>query len=139
MFEVEEFDNFIHLIANNLSVDSIYGTVWRVCVGALLSTIDAITDCYVVGTYFNEGLHGKALTMLSLLSANIFIQLLFVVIQYQRRGIRVILKECLITLLLLRPLFDAYRLSSHGEEQEHLVVNEVETVANKCIEVREDA
>lgn len=49
--EIDGFEEFMILIANNTLRDSIYGTVYRVTVGAMLSTVDAATDIYVIATY----------------------------------------------------------------------------------------
>ena len=52
--EVVGFEEFMVVIANNLMRDSIYGTVLRVTVGAVLSTTDAVTDIYVIVTYYRK-------------------------------------------------------------------------------------
>ena len=41
-------------IANSLLRDSVYGMIYRVCVGAALSTIDAAIDIYVISTYYRR-------------------------------------------------------------------------------------
>jgi len=48
--EIEGFSPFMLVLFNNLQRDSIYGMVFRVTVGALLSTIDATTDIYTFYT-----------------------------------------------------------------------------------------
>ena len=95
-----------------------YGLVWRVGVGALLSSVDAATDIFVVGTYYSEGLNGQANAMLGMISANLIIQLLIVFAQYQKKRWTVKLKEALITLLFLRPIVDAYRISTNHDDEE---------------------
>ena len=45
---------FMLTIANNLLQDSIYGMVYRVSLGAALSTFDAATDIYVITTYYQS-------------------------------------------------------------------------------------
>ena len=90
-----------------------YGLVWRVGVGALLSSVDAATDIYVVGTYYSEGLNRQANAMLGMIGANLICQLLIVLAQYQKKRWTVKLKEALITLLFLRPIVDAYRISTN--------------------------
>ena len=77
--------------------DSVYGLVWRVGVGALLSSVDVATDIYVVGTYYSEGLNGQASAMLGMISVNLFIQILIVLAVYQKKSLMVKLKEVLIT------------------------------------------
>ena len=95
-----------------------YGLVWRVGVGALLSSVDAATDIYVVGTYYSEGLNGQANAMLGMISANLIVQLLIVLAQYQKKRWTVKLKEAIITLLFLRPIVDAYRISTNHDDEE---------------------
>ena len=111
--------------------DSVYGLVWRVGVGALLSSVDAATDIYVVGTYYSEGLNGQANAMLGMIIANLFIQILVVLAQYQKKSLAVKLKEALITLLFLRPIVDAYRISTSYEDEEATFDPLVEMIVNK--------
>ena len=77
-----------------------------------MSSVDAATDIYVVGTYYSEGLNGQANAMLGMISVNLFIQILIVLAQYQKKRWTVMLKEAFITLLFLRPIVDAYRIST---------------------------
>jgi len=41
----------MNVIASNLLRDNKYGLIFRVSIGAALSTIDAATDIYVISTY----------------------------------------------------------------------------------------
>ena len=111
--------------------DSVYGLVWRVGVGALLSSVDAATDIFVVGTYYSEGLHRQANAMLGMISANLAIQLLIVLAVYQKKKWTVKLKEALITLLFLRPTVDAYRVGTNVEDEEATVDTLSEMFFNK--------
>ena len=111
--------------------DSVYGLVWRVGVGALLSSVDAATDIYVVGTYYSEGLNGQANAMLGMISANLIIQLLIVLGQYQKKRWTVKLKEALITLLFLRPIVDAYRISNNHDDVDTTFDPLLEMMMNK--------
>ena len=108
-----------------------YGLVWRVGVGALLSSVDAATDIYVVGTYYSEGLNGQANAMLGMITANLVCQLLFILAQYQKKNWTMKLKEALITLLFLRPIVDAFRISTNYVDEEATVDALVEMVCNK--------
>ena len=110
---------------------SIYGMVWRVGVGALLSSVDAATDIYVVGTYYSVGLNMQASAMLGMISANLVIQLLTVLAVYQKKRWTVKLKEVMITLLFLRPVVDAYRISTNCDDGESAVDPLVEMIINK--------
>ena len=108
-----------------------YGLVWRVGVGAVLSSVDAATDIYVVGTYYSEGLNTQANTMLGMISANLIIQILFVLAQNQKKRWTVKLKEALITLLFLRPVVDAFRVSTNHDDEEATVDPLAEMLINK--------
>jgi len=57
--EIEGFSPFMLVMFNNLQRDSKYGLVFRVAVGALLSTIDATTDLYTLYTYWTSGFRGE--------------------------------------------------------------------------------
>ena len=120
--EVEGFEEFMVVIANNLMRGSIYGAVSRVSVGAVLSITDAATDIYVIATYYeDEELYGQANAFLAMLALNIFLQLVTVWALYKKKSWSVIGKEVLITILFLRPAVDAYRVSTnHGDEEAHM-------------------
>jgi len=48
------FNSFMVTLANNLLRDSLYGMFFRVVLGAVLSTTDALTDIYVIATYYSS-------------------------------------------------------------------------------------
>ena len=108
-----------------------YGLVWRVGVGALLSSVDAATDIYVVATYYSEGLNGQANAMLGMISANLIIQFLIVLAQYQKKRWTVKLKESIITLLFLRPIVDAYRIGTQYDDKDVAYDSISEMIGNK--------
>ena len=93
--------------------------------------MDAATDIYVVGTYYNKGLSTQANAMLGMISANLIIQLLIVFAVYQKKRWTVKLKEALITLLFLRPIVDAYRVGTNVEDEEATVDPLAEMFFNK--------
>ena len=97
----------------------------------MLSSVDAATDIYVVGTYYSEGLNTQANAMLGMISANLFIQLLIVLAQNQKKRWTVKLKEVIITLLFLRPVVDAYRISTTHDDVETTVDPLAEMLINK--------
>jgi len=134
--EVVGFEEFMLVIANNTLRDSIYGMVYRVTVGAVLSTVDAATDIYVISTYYqSRELYGQANAMLSMLLGNLIIQLILVYSQYRRKTWLVIGKEVLITMSFLRPAVDAYRVSTNHEDEEATVDPLAEMVLNKATEL----
>ena len=112
--------------------DSIYGMVWRVSVGAALSMLDAVTDIYVILKYYNtEGLRGQANAMLAMIATNMGLQILVALGQYKKKSWKVKVKEVLICLFFLRPIVDAYRVSTNYENSEALFDPLVEMIINK--------
>ena len=106
--------------------------VFRVCSGAVLSTIDAMTDIYVISTYYNTvGLRGQANIMLAMIIFNMSLQLLVVLAQYRRKNWKVKLREMLICLLFLRPAVDAFRVSTNHEDIETSLDPLLEMLMNK--------
>jgi len=134
--EIVGFEEFMLIIANNTLRDSIYGMLYRVTVGAVLSTVDAATDIYVISTYYkSEELVGQANTLLAMLSLNMISQLIVLYVQYKRKSWSVIGKEALITMLFLRPAVDAYRVSTNHEDKEVSMDQLAELCANKISEI----
>jgi len=134
--EVVGFEDFMVVIANNLMRDSIYGMLFRVTVGAVLSTTDAVTDIYVIRKYYqSEELYGQANAMLAMLLGNIIVQLAPVYTQYRRKSWLVIGKEVLITMAFLRPAVDAYRVSTNHEDEEASFDQLAELLMNKVSEL----
>jgi len=120
---------------NNLLRDSIYGMVFRVAAGALLSTMDATTDLYTLYTYWNSGLKGQAMVLLAMIVTNLCFQILIILGQYKSKSWKRKLYEIVITLTFLRPAVDAYRVSTNHEDDELLVDQLTELCFNKSIEM----
>ena len=93
--------------------------------------MDAATDIYVVGTYYSEGLNGQANAMLGMIGTNLIIQLIIVLAQCQKKRWTVKLKEVQITLLFLRPVVDAFRVSTNHDDEEATVDPLAEMLINK--------
>jgi len=105
--EVKGFLEFMNIIANNLIRDNKSGIAFWVGVGAILSTVDALTYIYVIGTYYQStDLFTQANAMLAMISANMICQIILVLAVYKKKGIAVKLKEVLICILFLRPMVD---------------------------------
>ena len=119
------------VIANNLLRDNKFGMMFRVSVGAFLSTVDAATDIFVISTYYNDGLHGKANAMLAMITSNMVGQLLIVLAQYKKKSWQVKAKEMLISLFFLRPAVDAFRVSTNHKDKEANADPLTEMVCNK--------
>ena len=120
---------------NNLLRDSIYGMVFRVAAGALLSTMDAITDIYTLYTYWTSGLKGQAIVLLAMIFTNLGVQILVILGQYKRKSWKRKLWEIVITLTFLRPVVDAYRVSTNHEDDDAMVDQLTELSFNKMGEM----
>ena len=118
---------------------SIYGMVWRVSVGAALSMLDAVTDIYVIVKYYNtEGLRGQANAMLAMIATNMGLQIVCVLGQYKKKNWGVKMKEVLVCMFFLRPIVDAFRVSTNHKDSESTVGDPLlEMIFNKvrrCVE-----
>jgi len=131
------FEEFIVTIARNTLRDSVYGTVYRVSIGAALSMLDAMTDISVVTDYYRKGLRSRANALLAMIALNLIFQLLIVSLQEKKKTIGVKLKEAFITLTFLRPAVDAYRVSTNVEDSEAGLAMPLLYVMgiNKCLEL----
>ena len=69
--------------------------------------------------------------MLAMVIANTVTQLLTLQSQYKNKSKTAKLKECLITLLFMRPGVDAYRVSTNYQDSEVTVDSLSEMIANK--------
>ena len=106
--------------------------VWRVSVGAALSMLDAVTDIFVIVSYYNtKGLRRQANAMLAMIGTNMAIQMLIVIAQYKKKSWQVKAKEAFICLFFLRPIVDTYRVSSNYEDSESTVHPMLEMMMNK--------
>ena len=136
LFEVKGYEEFMTVIARNLLRDNNYGMIFRVSVGALLSSLDYCTDIYVLSTYSESPeLAGQANLLLGMILLNISVQVVTVLGQYRKKNWMVKLREVCITLSLLRPIVDAYRLSTNHNDEEVLFDALAETMINKCSEL----
>jgi len=133
--EIEGFSPFMLVMFNNLQRDSKYGLVFRVAVGALLSTIDATTDIYTLYTYWTAGLKGQAMVLLAMIATNLGIQILVILAQYKNKSWKRKFWEIIITLTFLRPIVDAYRVSTNHEDEEATVDQLSELCFNKTVEM----
>ena len=97
-----------------------------------MSTLDAVTDIYIISKYYNtEGLRGQANAMLAMIGTNMGIQIFVVIALYRKKSWKVKVKEVLICLFLLRPIVDAYRVSINQEDIESTVDPLAEMIFNK--------
>ena len=127
---VTGIDAFMLVIANNLLRDNRYGMILRVSTGAVLSVIDAVSDLYILNTYYSQGLD-QAYTLLAMIVTSMFLQILCVFTQYKKKSWSVMARELLITLLFLRPAVDAFRVSTNHKDDEATFDTLAEMMINK--------
>ena len=70
----------------------------------------------MITLYFSEGLDDSAITMMTMLATNTFIQMLTVLAFYQKKSWKRILKELIITVLFLRPFVDCFRVKANVKD-----------------------
>jgi len=100
-----------------------------------LTTVDTMTDIFMIYLYKENGLHSNANTMIAMISINTFIQLFVVLAQNRKKGWKTLLKEWLITLLFIRPFVDAWRVHNKHEDSETTFDLLSEMILNKGIEL----
>jgi len=100
-----------------------------------LTTVDTMTDVFIIYLYHENGLHSNANTMITMISINMLLQLIFMFATYKKKGWRAALKEGLITLLFLRPFVDAWRVHNKHDDAETNLEPLQEMGINKGIEL----
>jgi len=100
-----------------------------------LTTVDTMTDVFMIYLYKKNGLHSSANAMIAMIASNMFIQLVVVLAQNKKKGWKTLLKEWLITLLFMRPFVDAWRVHKKHEDSETIINPLAEMLANKGIEL----
>ena len=101
----------------------------------MLSTVDVLTDAYMIYLYHTKGLENEALNLLLMLGTNMLVQIILVCIQYSNKNWRGKTKEILITLLFLRPIVDAYRIHFKVEDSQIRFDPLTEMILNKCVDL----
>jgi len=81
-----------------------------------------VIDLYVISTYYqSDELVGQGHALLAMVSSSIFCQILVTLAAMQKKSWVVKLREVLITIFFLRPVLDAYRVSTNHEDDEATV------------------
>jgi len=133
--DVEFFNSFMLVIAQNLVRDSMWGVVYRVSVGVAFSTTDAATDMYTILVYKAAGLTGRATALACMMGLNMLLQLGLVWFQYRKKPRKKRLYECAICLVFLRPAVDAYRVATNHVDKDLMFDPLVEMMCNKLAEL----
>jgi hypothetical protein len=114
----------IDTIAQRLLESVSWGLKMRLYTGAGLSTLDLVTDIFMIYTYATtEGQQGTALSLAIMVGLCLLGHLFVVWFQTHKGPTRVMLKEMLIVLSGLKPGWDAARVANGGEQSEHAAMN----------------
>jgi len=98
--------------------------------------VDTVTDVYVLSTYYqSDELVSQANVMLAMILTNLALQLVGVVANYRKKGVMVLLREALFCIFFLRPVVDAYRVSTNHDDEEATWSNLFVMVMNKVIKL----
>ena len=104
-----------------------------------LTTVDTMTDVYMIYLYKVNGLDSDANALITMIATNTIVQLLTVLAQNKKKSWKTLLKEWLITLLFLRPFVDAWRVHNIKKQQHthrHTTSDPLsEMISNKATEL----
>ncbi len=124
-------------IAKGIVRSAPWGLMWRVSIGAFLSTMDLVTDIIMVVTFLrrdDEATFGIAL--ISMVCMCVFFQLVVVHVQHMRKMTSMAVIEGILTLLGLKPVIDAARVGRGDTMQAHHFLDPItELSATKCTEL----
>ncbi|GMH76095.1 hypothetical protein TL16_g06968 [Triparma laevis f. inornata] len=131
------FEPMVVVLGKGIVKAAAWGLMWRVSIGAILSTTDLITDLLVLKQFSDGGeetLLFRNLTAFSLVSS-IALQLFLVVVQTRKKRWKHQLKEILIVLFCLKAPWDAYKVAIGSEHEKDLKFDPMmEMTMDKCIE-----
>ena len=109
----------LNVVAKRLVGEVSGGLKMRVTMGAGLSILDMATDIFVIWGYTKEEeTKGYGWSLLWMVVGSIVLQLIVVFAQNKGKP-RVLAKEMLIVVTLMKPAVDAFRVASGHEMDEH--------------------
>jgi len=126
----------LNAVAKRLLGEVSWGLKMRVAMGAGLSTVDMATDIFVIWGYMGEEeTKGYGWSLLGMIVGCMVLQLAIVFLQNRKKP-RVMAKEMLIVMTLMKPAVDAFRVGSRQEMEEHHAFDaKVELVGTKMAEM----
>ena len=126
----------LSVVAKRLLGEVSWGLKMRVMMGAGLSILDMATDIFVIVGYMGkEETKGYGWSLLWMVVASMALQLGVVFMQNQGKT-RVMAKEMLIVMTLMKPAIDAGRVVSGKQMEEHHAFSaKDELVFTKCAEM----
>ena len=120
LFEKHEWAEHMMLgIAQAVLEQAPWGVVWRVSFGAFMSTLDIVSDVYVIVLYLNSEKQSHFASLLGFcIGMSMFMQLVVTWLQNRKRPV-VMLKDGLIVLTGLKPAYDAYKVATAKKMEAH--------------------
>jgi hypothetical protein len=123
-------------IAQRLLESVSWGLKMRLYTGAGLSTMDLLSDVYMIYTYATTGQKGTALSLTIMVVLCLLLQLLGVFVNTRKAPKKVRLKEMLIVLSGIAPGIHAMRVANGAEMSKHAAYSpELELVITRCTEM----
>ena len=126
---------FCEIAQYNLNTSN-FGLRLRVFGGALLSTVDLITDVYMtVQFFYTEGQEGYGTTNAILIGSTMFVQLVLAYAQNKKK-LSFFFQDFVAILTGFKPALDAYKVGSGAEQEEHQKLSPLhEMTYFKCAEM----
>ncbi|GMH73477.1 hypothetical protein TrST_g4717 [Triparma strigata] len=113
----EEFKSLLEIASTFLLRNAKRYANFRLFFGALLSTFDMGTDLFMVFVFFSSNQNNYAWATLSTIFFNLFMQILITFFQNRKKPLKVILKEMILVVTILKPGVDTYRVVSDLEQE----------------------
>jgi hypothetical protein len=121
-------------IAQRLLESVSWGLKMRLYTGASLSTLDMVSDLYMIYRYTVSGQKGTALSLGIMVALNLLGQLFLVAVQTKKASGKLLLKEMLIVLSGLAPGIHAVRVAKGGDTSE-AIDDEFALTGTRCFEM----
>jgi hypothetical protein len=109
----------MNAVAGAILAQVAWGVKFRAYLGAGVSVADAVSDAYMIKTFYDVGDTGNARGLLAMVGVNVAYQMVVVVAQAQglkKNKWRRMLFEMLSVVTFAKPGVDAYRVASGAEQ-----------------------
>jgi hypothetical protein len=126
----------VDTIAQRLLESVSWGLKMRLYMGAGLSTMDLISDVYMIYFYVKTGQTGTATSLAIMVGLCLLMQLLLVWMQTHQGPRREMLNGMLVVLSGLKPGIDAKRVADGNERAKHAAISpDMELTTTRCFEL----
>jgi hypothetical protein len=127
-------------IVMKLFMKSTLGLKARVIVGAFTSMSDLLTDVYVTYMLWSDKKYGYFKASLASLAASLGLQMLYVLFQNRKLGMKRVVQELIPILLGYKPAVDAYRVATGAKQENGAAVDPMmEMTCMKVLEMFAEA